>query len=154
MSRLRRRHLITDLLSRGPVASQEELLAALRRSGEEVTQATISRDIRALGIVKGPGGYTLPGAGGGVGPVATGDAHLRETLRQHVLTITPAHALLVLRTAPGHASLVGAALDRHPPAQVVGTVCGDDTIFIATPDPQAARELATSLTTLMTEDLS
>ena len=156
MSQMRRRHLIGEILSRGPVASQDALLAALRAAGEEVTQATVSRDIRALGVVKGPSGYALPGDVPGV--VSNGHAAARgldelgRVLRQHVLRVLPAEALVVLRTAPGHASIVGAALDQSPPAGMVGSISGDDTVFIATSSRTSARTLGKALSALVGEE--
>jgi len=152
MSRDRRRMLMVDLLRKGPVWSQEELAATLARSGERVTQATVSRDLAAIGAVRGPEGYRLPESLGE--PVsATGVGGRQEELhgvvRRHVVSAVVAHAMVVVRTAPGHAQMVASAFDRWPPEGVAGTVAGDDTIFLATIAPKVAERIAKELTHAM-----
>ena len=117
----------------------EQLVRALQPRGASVTQATVSRDLAALGVVKARDGYYLPDTI--VAPGSPGASELEVTLRQHTSSVRPASSLVVLRTAPGHAGLVGAALDRWPPAGTAGTIAGDDTVFIATTGADAAIEL-------------
>lgn len=143
MSRDTRRHLLRGLLQAGPVQTQEELAASLAEAGETVTQTTVSRDLAAIGAIRGPDGYSLP-------PVAAGSssgfgAPLETAMRQHLLSIEVAGTIVVLRTAPGHASLLASKLDAAPPRSMVGCIAGDDTIFIATPSSAAARRLKEEL---------
>ncbi|TVQ62504.1 MAG: arginine repressor [Phycisphaerales bacterium] len=148
-SRDRRRRLIVEVLAEGPVPSQQGLMAALRRRGVRTTQATLSRDLRDLGIVKSPRGYLSPEAASvapGMGAVGTGTADpevmLRRVLSAYLLSAEPAGTLVVCKTSPGGAMAVAVELDRHPPEGLVGTVGGDDTIFLATPSDEAAGSLA------------
>jgi transcriptional regulator of arginine metabolism len=137
--------LMVDLLRKGPVWSQEELAATLARSGERVTQATVSRDLAAIGAVRGPEGYRLPESlGEPVGVVGSQD-ELHGVVRRHVVSAVVAHAMVVVRTAPGHAQMVASAFDRWPPEGVAGTVAGDDTIFLATTGPKVAERVAKEL---------
>lgn len=139
----RRRELIIDLLGRGPVESQERLSETLSRQGVKATQATISRDLREIGAVKGPDGYVLPAAQpSGI------ELGLERALKGFVKGVDRGATLVVLRTGPGHAALVALELDRSPPNGVIGTIAGDDTIFIATRSERAAVQLLHRLRTL------
>jgi transcriptional regulator of arginine metabolism len=145
MSRDRRRMLMVDLLRKGPVWSQEELAETLARSGERVTQATVSRDLAAIGAVRGPDGYRLSESLGE--PMGAGgrEDELHGVVRRHVVSAVVAHAMVVVRTAPGHAQMVASAFDRWPPSGVAGSVAGDDTIFLATTSPKIAERVAKEL---------
>ena len=137
MSSSRRRQLIERRLRAAPVEGQGEVIEMLREHGVDATQATVSRDLAAIGAMKGPNGYTLAetasSAGGGEG--------LEATVRDHVLSATPSHSIVVVRTAPGHADLVAVAFDRWPPKGVGGCIAGDDTVFLATTSPVRARAI-------------
>ena len=136
-----RQKIIQRLLSEHPIDSQHELRDRLAQLGIEVTQATLSRDLRGMGIVKAPGGWVLPeGVTGGSGP-ETFDA----AVRSHLLWAKTAASLVVVRTQPGHADALAIEFDRWPQDEMVGTIAGDDTIFIATPSEKAARSLADRL---------
>ncbi len=137
MSRSSRQALITEILATGPIGSQEELRVELANRGVEVTQATLSRDLRELGVVKGPAGYVLL-----TGPWATASepvsqpvspiaGALDRVLADYSRSAAQAGNLVVVKTGAGHAQVVAIELDRRPPPGVVGTVAGDDTIFIA-----------------------
>ena len=131
-SRNRRLAALADLLRRLSLTRQDELVAALREAGHEVTQATVSRDLDQLGAVKirrgGETRYTLPDRWG---VMPANEMRLRALFAEWVLSAEPAGSLVVLKTPPGSAHLVGVALDATPPAAVVGTISGDDTLFIA-----------------------
>jgi transcriptional regulator of arginine metabolism len=142
----RRRQALAELLRSGAGASQDELVNALRTQGFSVTQATISRDLDQLGAMRGRGGYALPDSLA-PSPAYSAD-QLRAIVGQWVHSVDPAGQLVVLRTPPGSAHLVGVALDRAPIDGVVGTICGDDTIFVAAASPAKARSLATRLRVL------
>jgi len=134
-----RRRAIADLLRRQSVRSQDELRKLLMDRGFDATQTTLSRDLKALGVLKGPSGYALPDA---LRPGANGHASLRMAIREHALEATPAANLVVVKTAPGHAQPVALAVDNALPEGVLGTVAGDDTVFIAASDARAAARLA------------
>lgn len=148
--RSRRQRRIAKILSAQsgrPVLSQEELRDRLGRGGFSVTQATLSRDLRALGVMKGPGGYMLPGRGpgGGRGERAGAvpiDQGLRSSLGRGLVSVEAAGTLVVIRTEPGHASALALEIDRTPPKGAAGTVAGDDTIFVAARTAAGAKALA------------
>jgi transcriptional regulator of arginine metabolism len=141
----RRQRAIADLIRTGPPANQEELAERLERLGFAVTQATVSRDLEQLGSVKvrrdGRLSYVLPEQ------AASGSAALRlaSVVRDWVRSIDCAANLAVIKTPPGTAHLVGVALDQAGPALVVGTICGDDTIFVACRTDADARAFAKQL---------
>ncbi len=141
--------MMVDLLRKGPVWSQEELAATLARAGERVTQATVSRDLAAIGAVRGPEGYRLPESLGEPLGVAGRQEELHGVVRRHVVSAVAAHAMVVVRTAPGHAQMVASAFDRWPPEGIEGTVAGDDTIFLAATGPKVAEQVAKELTHAM-----
>ena len=126
--------------------SQDELLARLRRKGFRVTQPTLSRDVRALGLVKTAVGWVSPDALGPDGTRAVAAPRLREerllrTVRDSVVSAVTAGQLVVAKTPPGCAQLVARAFDEAQPTGVVGTVGGDDTLFIAMRSAAAATKL-------------
>ena len=137
MTKAYRHGQILNLIRSQPIRTQDDMAQALQRIGIAVTQVTLSRDIRELGLVKGPRGYREPDPAAGQ-PVGTGS--LKRALEEFVRDIMTAQNLLVLKTAPGNAQPVALALDREGWPEVLGTIAGDDTVFAATPDArQAAR---------------
>jgi transcriptional regulator of arginine metabolism len=128
------------------LASQEDLAERLARLGFKVTQATISRDLEQLEAFKvrrnGQLAYALPDQIGGAG--ATGP-RLDAVFRDWVHSVQTAGNLVVIKTPPGSAHLVGVALDRADLPQVVGTICGDDTLFVALDTAAQAKALAAAL---------
>lgn len=144
--RTRRQRLISELLRSRAVASQEALLSALREEGFSTTQATISRDLDQLGAVKlrraGVTSYALPEE---VSVANAPERRLRSILVEWVRSVEAVGQLVVVRTPPGSAHLVGVALDQSRLPEVAGTICGDDTIFIAVRTTDEARSLAKRL---------
>jgi transcriptional regulator of arginine metabolism len=142
LPRSRRLALLAQMLSGRRFSSQEEIVQALARQGFEVTQATLSRDLRSLGVAKrvdahGKPAYELPGPA-----VETIDRERRLLdLRAFVNDIRLAQNLVVVRTPPGHANGVGRAIDLADFGGIVGTVAGDDTVLVVTEDNAAARRL-------------
>lgn len=137
---MRRRHEILQVVREGAVRSQEEIQRRLRRRGIAVAQPTLSRDLKALGLAKTPAGYVTPGG------VAFVPAHMRHQvldrlLGESVLSVQAAASLVVIRTPPAGAHPLARALDEADLGPVVGTVAGDDTVFVATPGAAAARRL-------------
>lgn len=145
-ARIRRRRAIAELIRSGRQTSQDELVTELRRRGFAVTQATVSRDLDQLGAVKirksGAVSYALPDA---LGDSDWAGRQLSSLIAEWARSIEPAGNLVVITTPPGLAHLIGVALDQAELSGVVGTICGDDTIFIATRSARKAIALATSL---------
>lgn len=135
----RRQALIQELLLHGPVANQEELRGLLALRGVETNQATISRDVRELGLLKTRDGYVLPESVRQTPRLAA--PATEELPLQHVLSAALSGTLVVLRTPAGLASRTGYDLDRLEHPDIVGTVAGDDTLFVATPNVAAAKRL-------------
>ena len=133
------------------VTSQDELRRKLMRRGYRVTQATLSRDIRELQLMKGPGGYRLPEVG------SHGDSDsdedelpaLSELLASFGLRVKQAKNLLVLITVMGSAQPVAAALDYAGMPEIVGTVAGDNTVLLVCPDDRRAALLCERLRALI-----
>jgi len=136
---LRRRHAILEIIRESPVRSQDELADRLRRRGMKVTQPTLSRDLRELRLVKSVDGYIAGDPPPVVlAPSARAAAPLEVTLRGFVLSIEPAGSLVVVRTPPAGAHPVARAIDEAGIDDVVGTIAGDDTLFLATTGAAAA----------------
>ncbi len=142
-----RRAAIMDLLQARPMPSQGALSAALAAAGHDVNQATLSRDLRAIGARKGPEGYVLPGS---EGPDPSSSlARLRVALGQWCKGLDQAQQLLVLRTPPSGAQPLAYALDAARPTGLLGTIAGDDTVLVITPDASKAKALSARLTELL-----
>jgi len=138
MTRLSRQGAILQIAGIGPIASQEELQKALSKRGFRVGQATLSRDIRDLGLVKTAEGYSLPG---GEGAADSTLPPVSRLVREFVLSVIPAQNLVVVKTTVGSAQPVAAALDGEQWPEVVGTIAGDDAILIVTPSNKSAQKL-------------
>lgn len=139
-----RRRRIQTLLERQRVRSQADLQALLAAEGYEVNQATLSRDLRDLGVVKGKEGYELPGAPAATSAMA--EQELDAAARTWLLTAVAAQNQVVLRTPAGGAQPLGLALDRAALAGVLGTIAGDDTVLAICKDSARARALVRRLT--------
>jgi len=126
MNKKKRQQKILDLIRAKPVGTQQDLRALLERSGVASTQSSVSRDLEELGVVKQHGHYTLPRANGNG---ARGLLSLDQA----------GESLIIARTVPGHASPVAVEIDAAAIPEVVGTIAGEDTIFIAVRDAKAQR---------------
>jgi len=137
-----RRNAILRILRGSSVRNQDELVQLLRGEGHEVTQSSISRDLRDLGVLKAAGRY-LP-------PSDAVRTHIDfDTLRQFVRNVaTAGPSLTVLRTTVGAAQSVAAAIDKAEWPEVVGTISGDDTIFLATDTGRAQAQVVERLRSL------
>lgn len=125
----RRHRALLGILRRAPVRRQEELVARLAERGYEVTQSSVSRDLRDLGVAKVGGRYVAPAAA----PAADAGADLLAEIAQFVRGVRRAGPhLTVVFTRTGAAQRVGIEVDRAAWPEVVGTVAGDDTLFVAT----------------------
>ena len=141
-----RQRLVSSLVERMRLGTQQELLVALKGAGCRVTQATISRDIRELGLVKtqdslGGMRYVLPNREQRTDPRDTLETLLRQFGRQ----ATPAENIVVVQSEIGSAPAIARALDRLDHPLVLGTLAGDDTCLVIARDAQGARRVAKEL---------
>lgn len=150
----RRRDLLR-ILREGKAASQAEIAARLRDAGHDVTQTTVSRDLKEVGAAK------LRVGDGFVYRLADEIVHgngdlvarnLARTLDEFVVDVVAGGNIVVLRTAPGHAPAVARAIDMSELPEAIGTVAGDDTIFVATIDGSTAASLAERWSRLETHE--
>ncbi len=153
-TRAGRQARIVTILSSSSVRSQTELAAMLASEGIEVTQATLSRDLEELGAVKlraadgGVGVYVVPEDGSPVRGVSGGTDRLSRMLSDLLTSTDASGNLAVLRTPPGAAQYLASAIDRAALPHVVGTIAGDDTIFVVAREPMTGAELAASIENL------
>ncbi len=146
MDKIYRRTQILDLLRSEEIETQRDLRRKLARRGLHVTQATVSRDIEELGLVKTRIGYRPPEP---AEPVAPLQPTLPVVLKEFLTDARQAANLVVLKTRPGNAHSVAVALDAEPWKEVVGTVAGDDTILVATPNSRQAAEIRKRILSLV-----
>jgi transcriptional regulator of arginine metabolism len=125
----RRQALILELVDREAIANQDQLQRLLHVRGVETTQATISRDIKELGLVKRAADGAYQRAGSGAPNFETARADLRRAIAQYLAHTDQVRELVVLKTGPGEAAMLALAIDRADLQGVVGTVAGDDTIL-------------------------
>jgi transcriptional regulator of arginine metabolism len=151
VTRVGRQARIVAVLSAQPVRSQSELAARLAAEGIEVTQATLSRDLEELGAVKlrgadgGGGVYVVPEDGSPVRGVTGGTERVSRLLAELLVSTDASANLAVLRTPPGAADYLASAIDRAALPYVVGTIAGDDTIFVVAREPMTGAELAAAI---------
>jgi transcriptional regulator of arginine metabolism len=140
-----RQRLIASLVQRMRLGTQHELIDALAAAGCRVTQATVSRDIRELGLEKGHDPLGRPryllAQGGRVDPRET----LTNLLAQFGRRVTPAQNLVVVQSEIGSAPAIARALDRLDHPEILGTIAGDDTCLVIARDARRAREVADEL---------
>ena len=138
MNKRTRQKKILSLIQAKPVGTQEDLRALLERAGVPATQSSVSRDLEELGIVKQHGHYTLPRANG--------------SSARGLLSLDQAgDSLVIARTLPGLASAVAVEIDAVALPEVVGTIAGEDTIFIAVRDAKAQRSVLKQIWELLNE---
>jgi len=139
-----------DLLGQRPIRTQQELATALRERGFRATQATISRDVAELGLIKSNQGgvqtYLVPARV--TEAESTGEERLRALLHDLPVEVREAGLLLVLKTLPGSAHAIAAALDRTRWTEVVGSIAGDDTVFVAFADRMSMQRIRGRLASL------
>ena len=141
MAKLARQQAIVELAHDGPLPNQQELCKVLARRGFHVTQATLSRDLNELRLVKTSEGYILRNGDAPTEPLPGVSRLVQEFVRD----LRRAQNLLVVKTIPGSAQPVAVAIDAEPWEEVVGTVAGDDTLLIITGDNRSARVLQNKL---------
>lgn len=145
----KRREAIRQIISQQPIEKQSQLLSALEERGIRCTQATLSRDIKAMGIVKqtGPDGryrYALPAA-----TDSSTKQKMRTILQESVQSAACAQNIVVVKTLSGMASAAGAVLDELHIEHLVGSLAGDNTVFLAMRDNAAAQEFVGDLEKLL-----
>jgi len=136
-----RQSVIVEVVEREPIYNQELLRRRLRARGFDVTQATLSRDIKELGLVKraADGSYQRPGPAATMNRTAeAAEAAARRMAREFLRSFEPVQQLVVLKTDAGQANVLAIALDRASLPEVAGTIAGDDTILVVTRDPRQA----------------
>jgi transcriptional regulator of arginine metabolism len=138
----RRHAIIRNLIAGGEIFSQNQLAGMLARQGIEATQATLSRDLSELGVLKGPDGYQLPGANPSV---AQPEAALARVLKRELVSLDIGGTLVVLKTPSGHGNALAIELDRARLEGALGTIAGDDTVFLAARSELSARRIAKTL---------
>jgi transcriptional regulator of arginine metabolism len=145
----RRQSLILDLVGRESIRNQEQLRRGLRIHGVMATQATLSRDIKELGLMKraSDGAYQRPSSH--VPPAATSASAVSRAVSEFVTGVDRVQHLIVLKTGPGQAHAAAIAIDRAQIGEIVGTIAGDDTILVIARDTQGARALADRLNGLI-----
>jgi len=141
MPKLARQQLIVELAHDGPLPNQHELCKVLGRRGFPVTQATLSRDLNELRLVKTSQGYMLPNGDATAEPLPAVSRLVREFVRE----VRRAQNLLVIKTIPGSAQPVAVAIDSEAWEEVVGTIGGDDAILVIASDSKTARHLQSRL---------
>jgi transcriptional regulator of arginine metabolism len=150
----RRLTAIRQLVEHQPVHSQEELRKRLQTMGFDVTQATLSRDIKELGLMKraADGAYQLAGARASAPSSAAAAAvALSRALGEFLLSVDVAQQLVVVKTGPGQAQLLAIAVDRAQLPDVIGTIAGDDTILVICRDPRAGQATRATISQLANE---
>lgn len=138
-----RQQAISDVVRRRSIHTQQQLVAALAEKGFRATQATVSRDVAEMGLVKvirdGGQVYALPSSEAVA--ESSGEQRLGQLLRDLPVEIGESGTLLVIRAVPGTAHAIASALDRARWPGVLGSIAGDDTLFVACPDERALRRV-------------
>lgn len=138
MNKILRQRAILDLVQEGPVANQDDFQRILRKQGFAVGQATLSRDIRELGLIKTGEGYAVAQGDNGSDPALPPVSRL---VREFVLDVRAAENLIVTKTSVGSAQPVAAALDGEGWPEAIGSIAGDDTILIICANKKAAKAI-------------
>ena len=149
MARSLRQSRILDIISRREIDTQEELAEELRRQKFEVTQATVSRDVKELGLVKiptGTGGYKYAYVESGEQKVSSKFLYM---FRETVISIVRAENIVVIKTLSGSANTAALAIDKLAVPEIAGSVAGDDTILVVAVSSDAAERVRETLQALL-----
>lgn len=146
----RRQMKVQEIITKEIIRTQEDLADKLRLAGFDVTQATVSRDIKEMGLIK------VPSAGDDYRYAVSTEVHpsnlqdrLRRLMRETVVSINDTESLIVIRTIPGNAQALAAVLDKSSWEEVIGTVAGDDTILLVIKPKELVPIVFDRLTTLL-----
>jgi transcriptional regulator of arginine metabolism len=142
-----RQEQIRNVIRQKEVRTQEELSLALKSLGVRVTQVTLSRDIREMGLMKGPRGYQDSAAGAEA--AADEQNAFGHAMVEYVRDVLIAQNLVIIRTVRGTAAPVADAIDQEHWPEIVGTIAGEDTVFAAAPDNKKAQEVRERLLKLL-----
>ncbi len=150
LAKPQRQHRVARILEQHAVTSQTQVVDLLAAEGVIATQATVSRDLEELGAVKArlPGGdlvYVIPEQ---AKDRPAPEEHLRRVMGEWVVEVSHSGNLVILRTPPGSAHVVGSAVDRAGLADVLGTVAGDDTVLVVATEKAGGATVARRLSTL------
>jgi transcriptional regulator of arginine metabolism len=150
LAKNQRQHRIVRLLQQQAVTSQTQLVELLAGEGVVATQATVSRDLEDLGAIKiralgGDSVYAIPDL---PKDQRAPEDHLRRVMSDWVVEVSHSANLVVLRTPPGSAHVVGSAIDRAGLAGVLGTVAGDDTLLVVATEQVGGAKVARQLSSL------
>ncbi len=150
LAKPQRQHRVARILEQHPVTNQAMLVDLLAQEGVVATQATVSRDLEELGAMKvraagGESVYAIPEQPHN--RFAPED-HLRRVMGEWVVEVAHSVNIVILRTPPGSAHVVGSAIDRARLADVLGTVAGDDTLFVVVSERSGGQKMARRLSTL------
>src|SRR5215510_11874756 len=138
MKRLRH-NAILDIVRSGTIASQEHLMLGLKARQIEVSQSTLSRDIQELRLAKAGGVYAVvEGEPPGRPPL---DESWRRIIREFLIDVAVAQNIVVVKTGPGHASTVSQAIDEAGWSETIGTIAGENTVFIAVRSEREGKKL-------------
>jgi transcriptional regulator of arginine metabolism len=150
LTKPQRQHRIQRILEQGPVSTQEQLVELLAADGVLATQATVSRDLEDLGAIKVrlPGGDTVYAVPALPREAVAPEDHLRRVCSEWVVEVSHSQNLVVLRTPPGSAHVVGSALDRAGLSEVLGTVAGDDTLLLVAAESTTGEAVARRISDL------
>jgi transcriptional regulator of arginine metabolism len=136
----RQRHkAILDLVRGGEIASQEDLILGLKSRQIEVSQSTLSRDIQELRLAKAGGVYAVVEGEAPARPQV--DESWRRIIREFLVDVAVAQNIVVVKTGPGHASTVSQALDETGWPEAIGTIAGENTVFIAVRSERDGKKL-------------
>lgn len=146
----RRQMKVQEIITKEIIRTQEDLADKLHLSGFDVTQATVSRDIKEMGLIKVPSAdddyrYAVPSE---VHPTNMQD-RLKRVLRETVVSINDTESIIVIRTIPGNAHALAAVMDNSKWEEVIGTVAGDDTILLVIKPKEAVARVLERITTLL-----
>ena len=144
LAKTQRQHMVTKLLAQHDVSSQEQLVQLLADENVTATQATVSRDLDDLGAIKvrAGGGDTVYAIPELPHDQRAPEDHLRRVLCDWVVEVAHSANIVVLRTPPGTANVVGAAVDRSGIPEIIGTVAGDDTLLVVAAETTTGADLA------------
>ena len=150
LTKPQRQHRIQRLLEENAVSTQEQLVDLLSADGVVATQATVSRDLEDLGAMKVrvPGGETVYAVPAMPRDAVAPDAGARRVCSEWVVEVSHSHNIVVLRTPPGSAHVVGSALDRAGLPEVLGTVAGDDTLLLVAAESTTGQSVAHRISSL------
>ena len=143
MNKSFRQGQILNVIRSRQIYTQEELARELVQHGIQTTQVTLSRDIREMGLVKTSDGYRRLST-------ESSGPELADVIDEYMQDVKVAQNMVVIRTSPGNANTLAVALDNEDMVEIVGTVAGDDTIFVVAPDNDAADQLRRKLLDLIT----